>query len=455
MNIVIIGAGDIGLHIASIFSQFEYGIVIVDNDPFKLENVTRDLDVTTRFGSGTNCQLLEELLETFSDLFVAVTDDDETNLVACALARNLGFHQTIARVRNRQYLKQSRLHFDRLFYCDYIISPEKLTADAIANMIVVPDSIATESFAHGAVSMRTMKIPPQWNKNIQLKNRKELALPEETMVALIKRDDYESGIKKEKLIFPHGDDCLMAGDEVTFIGASEKIAKIPDLFGLNKKLPKSVVIVGGSLVGINLAETLQEYEIETTLIDKNKNKCQFLSRSLEKTTVIHHEGTDYRFLKNEKLTTADAFVAATRADEVNFLSAAAASELGAKHVIISLSDLNYMPLLKRLGINAAISPRINAANRVLSIVREKHVVSMVSLYESKAEVMEVKVSMDSKIVGIPIKHLGPELPKDFLIAVIQNRGRIFMADGSRILSPGDTVIVISSARHMNEIKKLF
>lgn len=447
MNIVIIGAGDIGLHIASIFSQYEYGIVVVDKDLSKLENALRDLDVTTKMGSGTDYQLLEELLETFPDLFVAVTDDDETNLVACTMAKNLGFNQTIARVRNRQYLKQSRLHFDRIFSCDYIISPEKLTSDAIANMIVVPESIATESFAHGAVAMRTMKISNSWKRNIALKNRSDLGLPDETMVALIKR--------KDRLIFPHGDDVIMAGDEVSFIGESQAIAKIPNLLDLRATLPKNVVIIGGSLIGIHLAQNLQEYGIETTIIDKNKAKCEHLSQILEKTTVIHHDGTDYRFLKNEKLALADAFVAVTRADEVNFLCAAAASELGAKNVIISLSDLNYLPLLKKLGINAAISPRINAVNRVFSIVREKHVASMVSLYDSRAEVMEVKVSMDSKIVGIPIKHLGPELPKDFLIAVIQNRGRIFIADGTRILSPGDTVIVISSPHHMKEIKKLF
>lgn len=454
MNIVIIGAGDIGLHLATIFSSVEYGIVLIDKDPHKLEMAARDLDVVTRLGSGTDWELLEELMEISPDMLIALTDDDETNLVACTLAKNLGYPQTIARIRAGKYFLQSRLHIERLFSIDYLISPEKLTAEAIANMILVPEATSAESFSHGAVQMRTLKVPPYWDKGaVPLKERAHLNLPEQCMCALIKRKNEPSG--RDQIIFPHGLDSIQPLDEVTLIGETKAMQEVHKVFGYPTEKTKSVVIMGGSLIGLNLALKLQEVGIKPLIIEKDENKAALFSRLLPDCTVIRHDGTDYRFLQTEKICDTDVFVACTRSDEANFLSASAAKDLGAHHVIVSLSDINYIPLLNRLGISQSASPRIHAANRIFSIAREKKVASMISMYETRAEIMEVKVSMESKIAGIPIKHLGPELPKDFLIAVIQNRGRVFIADGSRILSPGDTVIVISTPKHMKDIKKLF
>lgn len=461
MNIVIVGAGDIGLYLATIFSQFNYGIVLIDIDAQKLEEAARDLDVATRLGSGTDWELLEGLLDLSPDIFIALTDDDETNLSACVIAKNLGYPRTIARVRNANFFNQSRLNFERLFSIDHLIGPEKLTADAIASMILIPGSIATEDFSHGSIQMRTLKVPANWKKGkILLKDQARFALPSQMMIGLIRRQIFQQeggkkSLKQEEIIFPHGNDYLLPGDEVTFIGKSESIRDLHKFFGMSQKQPKAVMIVGGSLIGINLARALQDQSIRIRILDKDYKKCELLSEKLPFATVIHRSGTDYRFLHSEKVEEVDVFVACTRHDEVNFLAAASARELGCEKVIISLSDTNYMPLINRLGIYQAASPRIHATNRILSIASEQTIASMVSMYDNRAEIMEVKVSMHSKIAGIPIRQLGPELPPDFLIVMIQSRGRIFIADGSRILSPGDTVVVISNPKYINEIKKLF
>jgi len=328
-------------------------------------------------------------------------------------------------------------------------------------MILMPGSIATEHFAHGSVQMRTMKVPPNWRKEkIPISDREKLALSNSLMVGLIKRS-LQHNIKgkqthtQEQLIFPHGNDHILAGDEVTFLGQAEAIRDLHKFFGVTPKVPKSVMIVGGSLVGINLARTLQDNGLRVTLLEKDFDKCHQLSEMLPYSTIIHRDGTDYRFLQSEKVEEFDVFVSCAREDEVNFLAAVAAKDLGSPQVIISLSDTSYIPLAAKLGINHSASARIFAANRIFSISREKTIASMVSMYENQAEVMEVKVSMDSKIAGIPIHQLGPELPQNFLIVVIQSRGRVFIADGTRVLSPGDTVIVICSPKHVQEIRKLF
>jgi trk system potassium uptake protein TrkA len=456
MNIVIIGAGDIGLHLATLFSKFGYGIILIDHDSQKLEQASRDLDIATRLGSGTDWELLEELLEHSPDILIALTNDDEDNLVACSIAKNLGYPQTIARVRSSKYFRHSHLNFERLFSVDHLIGPEKLTAEAIANMVLIPGSIFTESFSHGAVQMRTIKIPQRWRKNhISLSHREELDLPPQMMVGLIRRTTEKGSKRKEEIIFPHGNDFIFSDDEVTFIGETEAIRDLNKFVGIPFHLPKTVIIVGGSLIGIYLAKSLQGKGIEIRIIEKEHQKCRELSDLLPNATIIHRNALDYAFLESERVGDADFFIACTRNDEVNFLSGSIARHLGCENVIISLSDNHLFPLVSHLGISHAASPRLHAANRILSIAREKSIASMVSMYDNQAEVMEVKVSIDSKIAGIPIRHLGAELPNDFLIVIIQSRGRIIIADGSRVLSPGDTVIVISHPRHVNEIRKLF
>jgi trk system potassium uptake protein len=453
MNIVILGAGCIGCYLAKIFSQEAYNIILVDQDADKLAVLARDLDIATRVGDGTDWELLEDLVEFQPDLFLALTQHDETNLVASSIAKQLGFPRTIARVRKSRYFMKSRLNFEQLFYVDYLIGPEKLTADAISNMILIPQALSVENFAHGQVQLRTVKIPSLWRKqDIKLKNRKELELPSDVMVGLIRR--FQSHGEHETILFPHGEDVLMPNDEVTFIGQTEKISEIHKKFYVSPKQPKSVLILGGSLTTIYLARLLQSANIDVTIFEKKREKCQYLSEILPKATIIHRDGLDFPYLKSEKVENFDVFVACTSSDEVNFLAGSMAKNQGCHRVILALSDTDYLPLTSQLGITQVASARIHTANRILSIAREKSIASMVSMYGNKAEVMEIKVSKDSKVAGIPIKYLGPLLPKEMLIVMIQSRGRVFMADGSRVLSPGDTVVVISSPQHLDELRKL-
>ena len=461
MNIVIIGASDIGIHLASIFSQENYRVVLVDKDPLKIEQASRELDIATRVGLGTDWELLEELLEFAPDLLIALTNEDEINLVVCTLAKNLGYPQTIARVRKNKYFLQSRLNFEQLFCVDHLIGPERLTADAIANKILVPGAIAIESFAHGMIQMRTMRVPSTWRKHqVMLRDGDSIELPSKTMIGLIRRrQSHEfSGKKvhpKEQIIFPHGNDSFLINDEVTFIGETDSIRNLHKFFGISIKDPKSVMIIGGSLVAINLARILIEHKMRITILDKNYEKCCLLTKLFPLATIIQRSGTDYRYLQAEKVGDFDVVVSCTRDDEVNFLAGSIAKELGCNHVIVSISDTNYLPLISSLGITHSASPRIHASNRILSIARERQIASMVSMYNNQAEIMEVKISINSKILGIPIRLLSKELPKDMLIVAIQSHGRILIADGSRVLSAGDTVIVISHPKHIDEIKRLF
>lgn len=457
MNIVIIGAGDVGRYIASLLSREQHNIIIIDKNAKFLEEVSTNLDVGVRHGLGTDWQLLDDLLEHSPDMLIALTDDDETNIVACSIAKHLGYPRTVARVRDNKYLNRTRLDFARIFNVDYFIGPELLVAHDILKYMLSPGSLNVEHFAHGAVQMRTFVVPDKWRKkDIPLSH---LDLPPGIMVGLIRREAPSlSVLGKEsdyQVIFPHGHDRILPGDEVTLIGETDPISKVHQLFGIVQKKIHSVTIAGGTSTAINLAHLLQHYDIEVRIIEKDYAQCCLLADLFPHSTILNHDSTDLDFLRAEKISASDVFVSCHRHDEVNILSGLVAKQAGCENIVVLLSNTQHAPLLNQLGLHHTVSPRISAVHHILSQVLSKKVTSLVSLYDNQAEIMEITVSSDSKVVGIPLAEMGSLLPADFLICMIQNRGKVLIANGNRVISPGDSVIVITSPKHAQDIEQLF
>lgn len=447
MNLVIIGAGGVGRYVSGLLSKEEYNVILVDIDEKKLEKAAMSMDVATRLGSGTDWQLLDDLLELSPEFLIALTSNDEINLVACTLAKHLGYPKTIARVHDRRFLNRIRLDFSHIFEVDTFIGPELLAANDILKFLLTPGSLAVESFSHGAVQLRTLKIPESWKRGKT--PLKELKLPTGVIVGLILRG------KEKNVIFPHGDDVLLTGDEATFIGEQDAVEKLDTYFGIVENKIESVVLVGGSMTSFNLAKLLDERDIRIRILEKDFAKCRWLSEELPNATIINHDATDLEFLRSEKIGLSDAFISCAGRDEVNILACSLAKEVGCRVVVSMLTNTDLGPLLEKQGINFTVSPRISAADHILSQMFGGKVTSLVSFYENQAEVMEVNVSANSKVSGIPLSELGPLLPNDLLIAIIQNRGRIMVADGNRVISPGDTVIVITHPKHVKDLEKLF
>ncbi|MBA3721325.1 MAG: Trk system potassium transporter TrkA [Parachlamydiaceae bacterium] len=450
MNIVIIGAGDIGLFTASALSKQGHNVVLVDKNGHRLSEMAWQMDIAAKKGSGTDWVLLDELLEMKPDLFLALTSQDEVNLMACTLAKHLGYPRTIARVKDSHLLNCSRLDFARLFSTDYLISPELLVAYDIFKYLISLNSIAYESLAHGAVQMRTIRIPLSWGRyDIPLK---ELKLPKGVMVSLIYRKGHDG---KPTIIFPHGDDYILPDDEVTFMGERNAIIKIHQYFNLNTKQINSVVIVGGTLIGINLAKILQDDNIEVHIIDKNAEHCVLLAEEFPKCRITHQEAIDTAFLHTERIGHADFFIMCTKHDETNIMGALVAKEAGCEHVAIVLENEQFRPLVDELGIAQVVSPKHIAAKQILSFATSKAVSSLILLYNDEVEIVEITVSLNCKIIGIPLSDLGPRLPNDFLIAMIQNRGTVIIPKGDSVICPGDVVIVICKPKYFNELEKIF
>lgn len=450
MNIIIIGAGEVGLYIATLLSKQKHNVILIDKNAQILDEVSWQMDVAVQHGSGTDWQLLDRLLEIQPDLILALTDQDEVNLAACSIAKHLGYPKTIARVKDNLFLNRKRLDFAKIFNVDFFISPELSVAYDIYKYIVSPDSLAFENFAHGEVQMRTLRVPPDWIRcDVPLS---ELQLPDGIILALIYRRQSEGD---PLLIFPHGSDLIIAGDEVTLIGKRQPMTEIHRFFGLRREVGERVFIAGGSLVGKNLAKILQEHKMQVTLIDKNCARCKALAKELPQCKVIEQDATNLDFLLAENIQSSDYYIMCTPSDERNILGALLAKEAGCKNIAITISNNRLLPFMDHLGIVHAVSPKLSAANRIIALSTSKVITSLVSLYENEAEILEITVSVHSQIIGIPLSEIGTRLPKDFLIVMIQNRGSISIAKGESVICPGDTVIVIANPKYFQELGNIF
>lgn len=451
MQIVIVGAGHIGLHLAAQLSNKDHNVILVDKDPLKIEEASSALDIATKVGSGTDLQLLDQLREFSPDILLAMTNNDETNLVICAIASSIGYKKTIARISQNHFTSPSKVNFNKLFKVDSLLAPDLLVANDIYKLMTMQNATCVENFAHGAIQLRTFKIPNSWKKSeIPLY---ALDLSNEVKLALIKRDVPD--LAEPIYIFPHGEDTLHTGDEVTLIGKRLDVMQMQAFFGVKEKKIHSVVIVGGSRVGYHLAQLLCKENIHVRLINRDLESCELLADLLPKAEILNHDASDLEFLIETKIEHCDCFVTCTRNEETNLIVGKLALQAGAKHVVARIENPVFEMMAKEIGIHQTVLMHKSFENQVFAIINSQRIASMVLLYENEAEILELTVSSHSKTIGIPIQELAITLPKDFLFAALHNNGIVTVINGQTTLQAGDNVIVISHPKHLPMLNKLF
>lgn len=450
MHIVILGAGKIGQYVAQSLSLDGHSVVLVDVRRDKLEEASQKMDVAIRRGLGTDWKLLAELMEEGPQLLLALTEDDEVNLISCAIAKSLGNIKTISRIRDSKYLSCERFDIQRLFHVDHFVVPELLTADQIIKL-TLNRGLYNESFFHGGVLLRTIIVPDGWKDSG--KTFLELKTSERHLIAAVIRRKLSTG--EEKIIFPHGQDYLLSNDEVTLIGDANLLQEIQSIFGQSLGLPRTAIIAGGTAVGAETARELCKKDVAVTIIEPSPERCYRLAEELPSAVILQSATMDLEFLRAEGVGATDVFIACTMSDEKNLQLSLFAKELGCQKVISVFTDVATGKLAEKFGILYTVSPRIATTDRIVTLARSERVAAIVSLYDQRAEIAEVKVSLNSPISGIPLSILGPRLPQEMLIAVIYNRGRLFIASGTHILSPQDEVIIVAHPRHRKYIEKVF
>ncbi len=445
MRIVIIGAGAVGYHLSAKFSDEGHDVILVDREAAKLNRLERELNVLPVCGSGASIKVLEEAGIERADLLVAVTNSDEVNLVACIISRNYQIKTRIARVRNEDFYSQNTALNEKALGIDLLISPDRAIGDEILRLSTLSGAFESAEFAHGQVILLGYTVAAG-NSNIG-KSLLELKGIMGGIVAIIRR---------EKTIIPRGSDIIQAEDRIYMVARKSDMSSTSGLVHLMSQEPKQVFIIGGGAIGFMVARQMEQKKVNVRLIEQDAGRCEFLAENLNNTTVLNVDGLDAHSLLDEGLDQADLVITVTDSDETNLLASLLAKHHGAGKCITRISRPDFVPLLAKLGIDVALSPRQVAANMILRFVRTGGtIVSAASLLGSDAEVVELKVPDTDKFKHATLQSLN--FPKGAVLgAVVRNKKhRVIIPVGTTRLRPGDNLVIFALREAVQEVADFF
>lgn len=450
MKIVILGAGQVGSSLAENLVSEANDITVVDLDEDRLRNLSDRFDLRTVRGPASYPAILQQAGIEDADMLVAVTMNDETNMLACKLADVLFNVPTkIARIRSPEYLRHPEIFSDGNLSVDHIISPEQELTNYIERLLEVPEALQVLDFADGLVRLVAVRAyfgGPLVGHQLQELRRHMPHI--DTRVAAIYRQN--------RAIAPEGTTIIEHGDEIFFIAAREHIRDVLGELGRSDKPIKRVMIAGGGNTGRRLAKAL-ENEYQVKLIDHNKKNSERLAAELTRTLILFGEATDEDILHDENIEDMDVFCALTSNDEDNIMAALLAKRMGARKVIALINRSAYVDLVQSGQIDVAISPAHATIGPLLSHVRHGDIRVVHSLRRGAAEALELIVHGDSKTskaVGRTIEQLN--LPKGATIGAIVRNGTVLIAHHDTVIEAEDHVIVfVINKRMIPQIEKMF
>ncbi|MBI1362835.1 MAG: Trk system potassium transporter TrkA [Proteobacteria bacterium] len=447
MKAVVIGAGEVGLNIARHLVMENQDVVLVDNDPAKLAAVGEVLDVQTIEGFGSHPDVLEAAGCENAAMLIAVTHSDEVNMVACQMAYSLfNVPLKIARVRQPAYLEvtKHRLYTRDHMPVDVIISPEVEVANAIIRTMTVPGAFDAEFFGNGRVAV----IGTWVTAEASLIGKPLFRMHEEKLPFTV------AGIfRGERLIVPDGQDHLELDDEVFIICRREDTEEAMQMLGHMEGTPKDVFIIGGGGIGHHILQKMEKMGITARVLERDSERAAFLADTLHRTTVLHGDALDRKLLMEENIQDMDAVVAVTSDDATNILSSKLVSEMGVNNVITLVNQSNFISMVESLGVETVISPREITASRILQYIRRGHILSLHSIKDGKAEVIEAEATPASPIVGVPIRELS--LPAGIILGAVISGSQVTIPRDGDIIHAGDRVVLFCANTHIHTVESLF
>lgn len=450
MKIIILGAGQVGSSVAENLVSEANDITVVDTDTQRLQELQDRFDLGTVVGHASHPEVLARAGAEDADMILAVTNSDETNMIACQVAYTL-FHTPtkIARVREVEYLSRPQLFTQEALPIDVLISPEQLVKDYVERLIEYPGALQVLDFADGRVSLVAVKAyygGPLVGH--ELRDLREHMPKVATRVAAI--------FRRGRAIIPEGTTVIEADDEVFFIAANKDIrAVMGELRKLDKPC-KRVMLAGGGNIGRRLAKSL-ESKYQVKLIDHNYDATKRLSEELESTIVLYGDAADEELLLEENIENTDVFCALTNDDEANILSAMLAKRMGARKVMALINRAAYVDLVQSGIIDIAISPQQATIGSLLAHVRRGDVVVVHSLRRGAAEAIEAIAHGDShtsKVVGRAVGQI--KLPKGTTIGAIVRGEEVIIVHHDTVIEEDDHVILfLVDKSRIAEVEKLF
>jgi len=447
LKVVIVGAGEVGFHIASRLAVENKDVVVIDNDPNAIRRVSDNIDVQVIRGSGSSPAVLEDAGIKNAEILLAVTNRDETNLVACLVADIIApTIKKLARIRDADYEKYHAKFRTEAPHITTIINPDVEVVRTIERFMSVPGAVDVGEFAEGHVRLVGIQLDKD---DQQMTGIPLIKLPEKTgraipLIAAIVRD--------EKLIIPTGTDRLSPGDTVYFITKDDDLLDTLKIFNKYKAPIRRVLIIGGGRIGFKLASLLEESSLHVKIIEKRAERCTELAEKLNKSVVLCGDGSDRELLREENIQDIDLAVTLTSDEETNILASLLAKRMGAKKTITMISKLSYLPLMSAIGIEQVVDPRLSAINTILQYIRRGKVLSAKSIKGEEAEVMEAVALPSSDIVGKPLKDIS--MPKGVLLISIIHENNVTIPSGTSVIEPDDRVVIFARRDAIPKLEKI-
>ena len=445
MKIIIVGCGKVGKATIESLIKEKHNIVAIDHNPKVIEMVTNTYDVMAVCGLATSLEILQEAGVSQADLFIAVTQNDEVNMLACFLAHSLGAKNTIARVRERNYNDDGLRFISKQLGISVALNPERLTAESVFNRLQLPTSVDVDTFAGKKIQLLETVLREE-SKIVGLtlaQIRQKCSVP--FVVCAVKRG--------KQVYIPTGPFVLQEGDRVAFMVKGTDTNKFLRAIGLVQKQTRDIIILGASTIGYYLAKTLVDNNYNVKIIEKNATRCAEISETLPSSiSIIHGDGSDHELLLEEGLKTTDALVALTGRDEDNIVIALYAQNQKIPKVVAKVNDIHKYAIVEKLGLPTPVNAQKIVADivcryaRALNNTLGSSIETMYTLMDGGAEALEFVMLSDSKLIGIKLKDL--QLKPNFIIAGIIRGKETIIPTGEDALQIGDRVIVIATGRHL-------
>jgi trk system potassium uptake protein TrkA len=442
MRAIIVGAGEVGFQLARSLSAENVDVVVVDKNKAKLKRISEELDVALTEGEGGSPSVLKNAGADEADILLAVTDMDETNMIACLVAKAMfQIPRNVARIRNLEYFSNDVLL--QSLGINPAINPEIEAAKAVIRLIEVPFAADVDDFENGKVKVIGFRIPSESKligkafKALNLKKPKVL-------IGAIQRGS--------KIIIPSGNDTLKKNDIIYLPVRMEDLDLVCDSIGAIAMPVKRIMILGGGRIGFYVAKTMEERNLNVKVIEKDIERCKFLLKSLKKSVILNGDGSDQKLLEEENIQDMDVFAAISNNEELNIMASLLAKSLGVKRVITIVNKTDYLPLAHNLGIEAVLSPRQITASTILKYTRSANILSLTTIAEGKAEIMEAEVKEGSAFAGKTLQEF--ELPKKTLIGAIIRDNDVIIPSGEDKILKNDKLIIFTLRESIKQVEKL-
>ncbi len=445
MKIVIAGAGEVGSHLAKMLSGGKHDITVIDTDHKLLENVGSVADVVTIEGDPSEFSILKRASARKADLFIAVTPDENLNVVSAVIAKQLGARKAIVRVDHSEYLEPNNKEVFISMGIDYMYYPEVVAAQEVVTLLGHTATTEYVDFSGGKLALVVFKLEaasPLVGKRLIDVTPDKFNLQYRT-VAIARGDET---------IIPHGEDSFYEDDMVYVITNRESVKEVVAYSGNRNIDIKTLMILGGSRIGKHVARALED-EVSVKLVEIDAEKAYKLAEVLDKTLILNYDGRNMEAMIEEGLNGMDAFVAVTGSSETNILAAMVAKKLGVKKVIAEIENMNYISLAESIGIDTIVNKKLVTASNIFRFTMNTDVQAIKYLTGSEAEVLEFIAKPNSPVTRRKLRDL--DFPRDAIIGGVVRGDRTFIAVGDTEIAAYDRVVVVAMPAAIEKIGRFF